>query len=453
MAMSATSQRAVRNADLDSAVADAERRYVAANPESRRRHEQATAVMPGGNTRTILFYTPFPLTLASGEAAAVTDVDGHRYVDFLGEYSAGLYGHSEPAIRRAVTAALADGIVLGGHNRFEAGLAAEMCARFPSLELVRFCNSGTEANLLALAMAKAVTGRPAAMVFDGGYHGGLLYFAHGGSPMNVPGPWVIAPFNDAEGAVQLIERHAHELAAIMVEPMQGSGGCLAAEKPFLAALREAATRHGIVLIFDEVMTSRLSPGGLQAALGILPDLTTFGKYLGGGLSFGAFGGKAEIMQRLDPRRPDALPHAGTFNNNVLAMAAGLAGLREVLTEAESLRLNRGGDELRERLMRLAAKHRLPMQFTGIGSLLGVHFSARPVRSVADLETDGPEAEARRAALQKLLHLDMLERGIYMARRGYIALSLPMTLADLDLLHDAFDEFMSLRGAEIAAAIQ
>lgn len=441
-----------RNLDLDDAVADAERRYCAANPESFRRWEEATHSMPGGNTRTVLFYTPYPLTFVSGERQTLADADGHRYLDFLGEYSAGLYGHSEPVIRRAIETALADGIVLGGPNRYEAGLAAELCRRFPSLDLVRFCNSGTEANLFSLALARIATGREKVMVFDGAYHGGVLYFGHGISPLNVPIPWVVAPYNKTAETLALIERHAGELAAVLIEPMQGSGGALAADRDFLAALRDACTRHGIVLIFDEVMTSRVSPGGMQALLGITPDLTSLGKYLGGGLSFGAFGGKAELMERLDPRRPDAISHAGTFNNSVLGMAAGLAGLREVLTEAESRRINRDGDRLRDRLNALGRARNLPFQATGVGSLIGIHFARRPVRSVADLESDDSGQAGRREQLLKLFHLDMIDQGIYLARRGYVTLSLPMQPADLDRFVAAVDEFLELRGPLIDAAI-
>ncbi len=440
-----------RNVTLESAVEEAERRYVGANPESRQRYERALSVMPGGNTRTVLYYDPFPLTFTGGEGATLWDVDGHLYRDFLGEYSAGLYGHSQPAIRRAIAGALEDGIVLGGPNRYEADLAAELCRRFPSLDLVRFCNSGTEANLLSLSVARTVTGRPKAMVFDAAYHGSMLYFG-ATSPMTIPVPWVIAPFNDSAGTQALIERHAGELAAVLVEPMQGSAGCLPADRAFLADLRESCTRHGIVLIFDEVMTSRLSPGGLQAALGIVPDMTSFGKYLGGGLSFGAFGGRADIMARLDPRRPDALMHAGTFNNNVLAMAAGLAGLREVLSEEEIRRVNGEGDALRDRLRRIAERHALPVQVTGVGSLIGIHFSARPVRSIRDLAGPDPDLPRRRAGLMKLLHLDMIAHGQYFSRRGYISLSLPMVAADFDGLAAAFGEFCSVHGPVVAAAV-
>jgi glutamate-1-semialdehyde 2,1-aminomutase len=452
MSRQATRAEVIRNADLDGALAEAERRYGAANPQSAKRHEAATRSMPGGNTRTILFYTPFPLTVVKGIGAHIEDADGHDYADFLGEYSAGLYGHSDPVIRQAVTKALEDGIVLGGPNRYEADLAAEICRRFPSLELVRFCNSGTEANLLALSLVRIVTGRRKILVMGEGYHGSLLYFGHGGSPLNVPFDWIVAPFNDAAGTKALMEAHGADLAAVLVEPMQGSGGCIAATPEFLGMLRSECTRLGAILIFDEVMTSRLSFGGLQARFGITPDMTTLGKYLGGGLTFGAFGGRRDIMERLDPRRPDPISHAGTFNNNVMAMAGGIAGLSQVLTREASDRVNRDGENLRERLTALARKHDAPVQLTGIGSLIGVHFSRRPVQSNADLETGGADMARRRAALQKLFHLDLIDHGVYMARRGYIALSLPMVAADYDRLAGAFEEFLETRGPVLEATV-
>src|SRR5919198_5670147 len=333
--------------DLAALVADAERRYVERNPESRRLHEQRAQVMPGGNTRTVIHVPPFPLTIVRGEGARITDADGHVYVDFLGEYTAGLYGHSHPVILEAIHEALADGIVLGAPNRYETALAAAICERFPSVELVRFCNSGTEANLLALSLARVATGKPAILVFEGGYHGSVFFFVtDAGSPINAPFPFVIGRYNDADDATRLIGEHAHELAAVVVEPLQGSGGAIPGEPDFLEALREATRAHDVLLVFDEVMTSRLSTGGMQQALGVTPDLTTFGKYIGGGLGFGAFGGRAELMQRFDPSRPDALPHAGTFNNAVLTMAAGVAGLR-VYDEREAARLNAPRDRLRD----------------------------------------------------------------------------------------------------------
>lgn len=439
----AIARAAVRTANLglEEAVADAEARYVAARPASRRIFEQNQRAMPGGNTRTVLWYLPFPAVLARGRGSRLEDVDGHEYVDWLGEYSAGLYGHSHPVILEAIREALADGIALGGPNRYEGPLAAELCRRFPSLELVRFCNSGTEANLFAIQAARAFTGRPAIMVFDHGYHGGVFHFAPGADRINAPFPWVLAPFNDPEATLALLEAHAQELAAVLIEPMQGSAGALPAEPAFLAALREACTRHGICLIFDEVMTSRTSTGGLQARLGITPDLTSLGKYLGGGLTLSAFGGKAAIMAQFDPRRPGAIPHAGTFNNNVLAMAAGLAGLTRVATPEVMEAHFQRGERLKARINGLAARHDVPFQCTGCGSILGLHCRSGPVRSGRDLAARDP---VRRELLQRLLHYDLLERGHYLARRGYLTLSLPLGPEDEESFVVAIEEFLSVR---------
>jgi glutamate-1-semialdehyde 2,1-aminomutase len=419
--------------DLVARLAEAEARYVAVNPESRRLHEERARFMPGGNTRTTIHQPPFPLTILQGEGARVTDADGHEYVDLLGEYTAGLYGHSHPVILDAIRSALADGFVLGAPNRYEAVLAEAICTRFPSIELVRFCNSGTEANLLALSLSRAVTGRAGVLAFAGAYHGGILLFAHGISPLNPPFAWVVGEYNNAAEAARLVEEHAHELAAVIVEPLQGAAGVIPGDPVFLRTLREATAAHDLLLVFDEVMTARLSSGGVQQLLGIEPDLTTLAKFVGGGLSFGAFGGRAELMRRFDPSRPDALQHGGTFNNDVLTMAAGAAGLTQVLTEAEVSRLNDLGDRLRDRLNAFSTERELTFCATGYGSLIGLHFTPGPVRN----EGDVPES----AELRALLHLHMLERGFSYGRRGFIALSLALGEADVDGFAAAVEDFL------------
>jgi glutamate-1-semialdehyde 2,1-aminomutase len=419
--------------DLAARLAEAEARYVAANPESHRLHEERARFMPGGNTRTTIHQPPFPLTIVRGHGARLIDADGHEYVDFLGEYTAGLYGHSNAAIVDAIRGALADGFVLGAPNRYEGVLAQAICERFPSIELVRFCNSGTEANLLALSLCRAVTGRAGVLVFGGAYHGGILLFAHGSSPMNPPYEWLIGDYNDADGAVRLVEKHAHELAAVVVEPLQGAAGVIPADPAFLRAVRDATTTHAVPLVFDEVMTARLSRGGMQQLLEIEPDLTTLAKIIGGGLPFGALGGRADLMRRFDPSQPDALQHGGTFNNDVLTMAAGAAGLTQVLVDGELERLNELGDRLRERLNAFAGERGLPFCATGYGSLAGLHFTPGPVRS----ERDVPEANE----LRGLLHLHMLERGFSYGRRGFIALSLPLNDADIEDFGTAVEQFL------------
>lgn len=422
----------------ETALAQAYAEYTAHNPRSLARHQAATEVMPGGNTRTVLYSAPFPLGIARAEGCYLLDLDGHRYVDFLGEYTAGIYGHSHPVIRAALDQALDDGINFGGHNVMEVRLAQAVCQRFPSIELVRFTNSGTEANLMALTAARVFTKREKIMVFAGGYHGGVLYFSSGtSSPVNAPYDFVIAPYNDLAGTAALIEQHSTDLAAIILEPMLGGGGCIPADREFLAMLRAETTRTGSILIFDEVMTSRLSPGGLQAVHGILPDMTTLGKYIGGGMSFGAFGGRADLMAQFDPSQPDSLPHAGTFNNNVLTMSAGLAGITEVYTPAAAIALNARGDVLRTRLNDLCRRHEVPMQFTGIGSMLNVHMTDAPVRSPADAAKGDQQ-------VRELFFFDLLNAGVWIARRGMINLSLPIGDAECNTLVSSVESFIQKR---------
>ena len=423
-----------RNATLEYALREAEQRFTAANPKSLARHRAAQAYLPGGNTRTNMYFSPFPLTIARGEGARLYDLDGHVYVDFLGEYTAGIFGHSHPRIRAAIIEAVDEGLNLGGPNRWESELGRLMCERFPSLDKVRFCNSGTEANLYAISTARAATGRTHILVFDGAYHGGVLSFV-GPSPMRAPFPFILGQYNDVKGTAALIARHRHELAAILIEPLIGSGGGISADREFLTMLREETRRHGIILVFDEVMTSRLSPGGLQAKLGIVPDLTSFGKYIGGGLSFGAFGGSDAIMRRFDPSQTDSFVHSGTYNNNTLTMAAGVAALRDVYTPEAADALNARGDRLRERMNDVFRRHGVAMQMLGQGSLNVVHVHGCPVRRPADVAND--------PKLQALFHLEMLDRGIYLARRGLSALCLPIEDADIDRFVEATDDFCAV----------
>lgn len=413
---------------LDVVLEEVRARFVAANPRSRAAHDEAARAMPGGNTRTTLFHQPFPLTMAGAGGCRLVDVDGHTYVDLLGDYTAGLFGHNNAIIRKAVEAALDGGWNFGAHGEYEARLAAVLCDRFPALDLVRFTNSGTEANLLALATATTHTGRRTILVFDGGYHGSVLSFGDGGVPVNVPHDFVLGQYNDLAGTADLIDAHAGDLAAILVEPMLGSGGCLPADPEFLRLLRERATETGAVLIFDEVMTSRMAGGGMQELLGITPDLMTLGKYTGGGMTFGAFGGRAELMSMYDPRRPGAVPHAGTFNNNVLSMTAGYTGLTELFPPSVSRDLYARGERLRADLNEISTG----MRWTGLGSMMTVHFQCEPVTAPRDMRSA--------PAVREMFHLDMLHRGFYLARRGMIALSLEIDNAECAAFHAAVTAF-------------
>jgi glutamate-1-semialdehyde 2,1-aminomutase len=216
--------------------------------------------------------------------------------------------------------------------------------------------------------------------------------------------------------------------------MQGSGGCITGDPAFLSMLRAKATACGALLIFDEVMTSRLAPGGLQAKLGITPDMTTLGKYIGGGMSFGCFGGRLDVMAQFDPRRAGALAHAGTFNNNVMTMSAGIAGLGTVFTVEVAKALNDRGDRMRNALNAICRESGIDLQFTGQGSLMNLHATAKPIRSVANLQgTDQRKKD--------LFFFFMAEQGIYVARRGFVVLSLPITDAHVDRFIAHFRSFV------------
>ena len=219
--------------------------------------------------------------------------------------------------------------------------------------------------------------------------------------------------------------------------MLGSGGCIPATHEFLAMLREETEAAGTLLIFDEVMTSRLGPGGLQGEHGITPDLTSLGKYIGGGMTFGAFGGRADIMARFDPRRADAVPHSGTFNNNIMTMSAGLVGLEEIYPPEKVGPFNARGDGLRERLNERARAHGVPVQFKGLGSMFTVHFRDGEIDDYADVQ-------AGRNELRPLFQLDLIERGIYIGQRGMFNLMLPLTDEDFDAVEAAVDEFLASR---------
>lgn len=397
--------------DLDAALLASHSSYADRRPRSAALAVAAAKVMPGGNTRTVLHFDPFPFRVERAEGSTLVDVDGHRYVDLLGNYTAGLFGHQVPAVRNAVIAQLDKGWAIGATHALEVELAELVCGRFESVEQVRFTNSGTEANLMAIGTAIHITGRRKVLVFEEGYHGGVLTFAHGPGALNVPHDFLIVPYNDVPAVEEAFAAAGAEIACVIVEPVQGSGGCIPAASGFLEALRQVCTDHGSVLIFDEVMTSRLHPGGAQARFGVLPDMTTLGKYLAGGMTFGAFGGRRSIMAAFDPAQGGALSQAGTFNNNVVSMAAGVAALRDVLTAEALIALNERGDVLRERLSVTFAGAGLPMTVTGVGSMFNVR---------AD---DGRWVE--------LFFHAMLAAGFYLARRGMIALALDVTDEQLE----------------------
>ncbi|OQV05597.1 hypothetical protein CLAIMM_10315 [Cladophialophora immunda] len=447
-----------REVALRAAIIHAHDKYVYKNPKSLKYHEEACKYMPGGNTRTVLHTNPFPLTIDHGKECFLTTVDGHTYVDFLGEYTAGIYGHNHPVIKQAVESALQGGWNYGGHNKLEPELAKIVCERFPAMELVRFVNSGTEANMMALATALALTGKKKILIFYKGYHGSTI---SGRTPsdktsINLPHDFVVGTYNDVQGTESLVNSLPKDsLAAILLEPMLGSGGCYAASSEFLSTLRRLATDNGALLIFDEVMTSRLHYHGLGSQTGITPDLMTLGKWVGGGMSFGAFGGRREIMKLYDPR-DGTLQHPGTYNNNCFTMSAGVAGCR--LLDPETINgLNALGDRMRTEVESVLSKrgisqgttipsspvtdemHTTPnhpqrppkMFIKGVGSLMAIQFA-------------GPEA----GTLQDLFYHHMLQQGIYMAARGFVALNIMLTEEHVAMFVRPVETFCEMWDAEL-----
>ncbi len=419
------------------ALGEAERRYAAANPRSAALFARAQTTMPGGNTRTALHFEPFPLAVGTSAGAQIQDLDGHVYLDVLGEYSAGLFGHSPAPVFEAARAALDAGIANGAPGLGEVELAELLCARFPGIDRLRFCNSGTEANLYALTLARIATDRTAFVGFSGAYHGGVLSLAEAGNRMNVPLDWRVLRYNDIAAAEAAFARAGPAIAAVIVEPMMSNGGCLPATRSFLMALRDLCDRHGAVLIFDEVVTARMGSGGMQGRLGITPDLTTLGKFIGGGFPLAAFGGRSALMDLLSPSHAARLSHAGTFNNHVVSTGAGAAALREIFTPARAERFFAEGERLRGRLNDRAAATGRAVQFTGCGSAMNIHFVSGPLAAPQDL-SDEPKD------LFRLFHFDMMACGVYPARRGQINLSLPMGKPELATLEAAVGAFLDRR---------
>jgi len=287
-------------------------------------------------------------------------------------------------IKAAVIEALETGTVMASPTPAEVRLAEAVKTRFPSMEYLRFCNSGTEANLMAIVTAMAFTGRRKILVFREAYHGGVLAFPTDGRQTNVPFDYVLADYNQVDETVAAIHSCAADLAAVIVEPILGAGGNIPGTPEFLAALRAECNRSGAVLIFDEVKTSRCGAGGIQGMLGIVPDMTTLGKYIGGGLPTGAFGGRSDIMAQFDPHGTHPIKHSGTFNNNQCSMMAGHAALTKVFTAARAEEFARVCERERQSIdAELSAKD-APMRLTGQGSLWTIHFSRHPIRTPKDI---------------------------------------------------------------------
>jgi glutamate-1-semialdehyde 2,1-aminomutase len=419
--------------------------YLAKTGRSRSLHEEALAVMPGGNSRTTTFFDPYPFYVQRGQGAHVWDADGVDRLDFNGNYTSLILGHAPPDVVKAVQEAAAQGMSFPGPTEHEIRLAEMLTRRLPSVESLRFTNSGTEATMNAVRAARAFTGRPKIAKFEGAYHGthdAVLVSiapdpkaagsrrrpkpvpASAGVPAAVVKNTVVLPWNDGEACEEILAKEAGALACVLVDPLLGIGGVLPPVEGFLERVREVTARHGIVLIFDEVISFRTAWGGAQERFNIRPDLTTLGKIIGGGLAVGAFGGRADIMAAYDPRRGGArISHGGTFNANPVTMVAGLATLNALTPEAYA-RLDALGDRLRGGVTRLLQATRRKAQLTGVGSLFCLHWTTAPLTDYRSSRPRDPEAPAR-------VFMGLLNEGIVLTQRGLGACSLAMGDEDVD----------------------
>ncbi|GKZ84482.1 hypothetical protein AnigIFM56816_009815 [Aspergillus niger] len=393
--------------------------YVQTNPKSANENKRSCKVMPAGNTRAVFVYQPFPLVMVSGTDCYLTSLDGVEYIDFVSEYFAGMFGHSHPAIKHALEEATKTGFNFGAPSQKEIELAEAITSRFPSMDMVQFCTSGTEANTLAIAVGLNYSKRKKVVVFENGYHGNTLSFK-GPNALRLPHEFILAPYNDIAGTHQLLQP---DVGVIIVEPMQGAGGMVPASRAFLSFLREQATKLGAVLIFDEVVTARTHYHGLQGYYNIIPDMTTIGKFYGGGLPFGAYGGRQEIMDTLDSRAINSLHHSGTWHNNIFTMSAGLAAVK-LLSARDIEKANQLGTQLREGLDVVFNVSRPDTAVVrGFGSLVGVHFL-------------GPDSDALRDAF----YFFLLTRKIYVGHRGFLCLSIVHKEEHIQAVLEAVKEF-------------
>jgi glutamate-1-semialdehyde 2,1-aminomutase len=417
-------------------------------------------VLPGGNTRTTVYMAPHPPYAASGEGCWITDVDGDRRLDCLNNYTALIHGHAHPAVVEAATRRLAAGASFPLPTPEEIDLAALLVERLPSAERVRFTNSGSEAVMVAVKAARAFTGRPKIAKFEGAYHGSYDYaevslgstpenwgsleapasIAYSrGTPPAVLDDVVVLPFNRTEHAVRRIEREARHLAAVLLDPVPNRVGLVPARREFLAAMREVTRAHGIVLIFDEVITFRVGYHGAQGLFGVTPDLTTLGKIIGGGFPVGAVAGRADVMAVFDPTGGSpAAPHGGTFNANPVTMAAGLAAMR-LLDRQAFARLDDLGARLRASLDDCFKRVAIPGRVTGLGSLFRVHGSDREFVDYRTTRAEPEEAERLRTIAR-----DLLDHGVLISPTGLGCLSTPMGEPELEALVETFAAVLARR---------
>ncbi len=415
-----------------------EARYRARTPASGALHERALQSLPGGESRTATWFAPYPTYIASGLGTSLTDVDGNPLMDFTFNSTSVIHGHAHPDIVAAVQRRVAEGTAWNAPNAGQVELAEILCERVPSLDQVRFCASGTEANMQTIKAARAFTDRDVIIKMDLAYHGTYegveIHKGSGGwggpgstvsrgVPSNAVDNVLIAPFDDAEIVEWLLESHPGQVAAIVVNPAQTQGGLRAPSPGYLKALRDAAHAHGALLVFDEVITLRLARGGGQEFFGVLPDLTAMGKIIGGGLPVGGFGGRADVMGIFADRQPPLLPHAGTFNGNPATMAAGITAMQ--LLDAPAVeRLAELGKALGESLVKASQQAGVALQVTQIASVIGM---------------DIPQAGAFAGEILELITLELLNRGFKAG--SMMTVSTATTPNEIHALEDALTDVL------------
>ena len=431
--------------------------YADARPNSRRLHTEACKYMPGGDTRTATFFLPFPNFIKYGDGAYMYDEDGFKLLDFQNNYTSLVHGHAHPETVGAVREQIAKGSAYTAPFEKQIELSEILTQRFPSVDMIRYTNSGTEANMHALRIARAYTGKAKIIKTEGGYHGTTDVFEASVDPNikkagtldqikvipesrgvseNALKDVLVVPFNDIERTRKMIEEHHRETACIIIEPIMGSAGQITPDLEYLKFLREITEQYHIVLIFDEVVTGRLSLGGAQKFYGVTPDLTTMGKIIGGGTPVGAFGGKQEIMQMYDPREKK-MYHSGTFNGNAVTMAAGLATMKAYNQEAVDY-VNGLGTLFKEGVLKIYDKLGLNMKISGAGSIYNILFTDKEVKNYRDVASAHEE-------LNKVLYMSLLTKGVFDAERGMFCMSTAMTKEDirfgLDTLETSLREML------------
>ena len=395
---------------------------------SRALFAHAQEIIPGGvnsPVRACRNVNADPLFIAEAQGAHLTTVDGDHFIDFLGSWGPMLVGHAHPEVTEAIQKAALRGTSYGAPSEAEVLLAEEVCSALPSVEMVRMVNSGTEATMSALRLARGVTGRTKMIKFIGGYHGhGDAFLASAGSGVatfSIPGtPGVpastvadtlLAPYNDLEAVKKLFEANPGQIAALFVEPVAGNMGLMLPQPGFLEGLRELCTQNGTILVFDEVITGfRLSYGGAQGRFDIMPDLTTFGKIIGGGLPVGAYGGRADLMKHVAPQ--GEVYQAGTLSGNPLAMAAGLATLN-ILKRSDYAALEAKVSAFVAELEQILKSKGVPVQIPHIASLFTIYFTEAPLRDFASVQTSD-------VVLFESFFKQMREQGIFMAPSAFEA---------------------------------